>query len=389
MTFTDKLLWRLLYVALSTAALLHARQAKSADDTTLIQGYMDRPGAAGEVILPPGKFTVASLKPHPAMRYWAGSLHDDTVLRLADNAGPDTRIAVFSHSSETDRRLTVAHLKFDMNKSNQGWDGRSFTHEHQCAVLFTADRAKAGRLIVDLHDLKGWDSAGDIVYVEHGVTANILRLHAQDCFRNGITITGHKSFVTVTDCDLINTKFDIEPNQDHFYTEVNVNGLRCTSLDLALTAGSKFTGNEIKHLGGIFYLKASPLAEYAIENSTFICNLKPRIEIRQAGRGRFSHCKFSTPVGAAKLSNVINILWHNKTLNDSKDQSLLFDYCIVDGSAYLGIDVGIDDPANRNQFAFTNGKIVGVDRGAAPQKGKFGLPWILTNSTGPDGMPLK
>lgn len=389
MNIVDQFLLRLLWVFLNIALILHARQAKSADDTALIQGYMDRPGAAGEVILPPGKFTVGPLKPHQSMRYWAGSLHDDTVLHFADNAGPDSRIAVFTHSGDTDRRLTIAHLKFDMNKSNQGWDGKSFTHEHQAALLFTADRAKAGRLIVDLHDVKGWDSAGDIVYVEHGVTANIWKLWAQDCFRNGITVTGHKSVVVVTDCDLINSKFDIEPNQDHFYTEVNISDLRCTSLDLALTAGSKFTGTRIMHLGGRFYVKCSPLAEWSIDYSTIICDLKPRIEIRQAGKGRISHTKFSTPAGAAKLSNVINVLWHNKTLGDSKDQSLTFDYCTVEGSAYLGIDLGIDDPANRNQFSFTNGKIIGVDRGLAAQKGKIGLPWILTNSTGPDGQPLK
>lgn len=370
------------FVILALAAL-----SAMGDDTARIQKLLSNPDIHGQVFLPAGTYECASLGIPATVRYIRGERTGSenlTTLKLTADSGESTRVLNATWSLDTDASLTVCDLDFDMNRANQGWKG-GFDLAHQGGIFLSGDKAKPGKLNAKLRNVTMRNGAGDGVYVYHQSTLDMQHCDFADIFRAALGITGKNSKTSARWCTFVRSGIDVEPNSLGDVVDVYLADITTHDFDIALTAGSKCLVERLTHTGGALALYCNPAADFRGVDSTSI----GKFAVRLAGNSIFERWKFAAKPASRDV--VIAVQWVHNSLKT--DQRLTLSDCEITGPGRLGMDLGVDTPANRNQFRLRNVTITGTDGGAEAQKTTSGrqlrgLAWILDNATW-NGMPIQ
>ena len=363
---------------------LFAQVAVAQDDTAKIQAEMN---AGGNVTLSSGVFVVKPIEwPANLNELSGGPPEAPTTLVLAPNQGPWARLVSCIIKGSADRKIVIKNLRIDMNRDEQGWDGK-LNLAHQAGMFFGAEKDK-GRLTVDVENVRIWDSAADGVYTHHNTTTNWRKLYLTRCYRAGFAVTGKNCIAYARDSKWIECGIDSEPNSDGHAVNIVLDNIELDEMDLFLSARSSFYATDITYNGKLFYLLCHPTAKFFVADSKFkVLPGTARLKVRLVGDTEFLRCIVT---GSAGLGNLFNLVWDEdvKDPNSAKtNQHFLLKESLLIGPATTAVDLGIDYPDRKNLFELDNVRIEGTTTAYVTQK-KPGVPRKITNST-LNGVPIQ
>lgn len=377
MTFAEQLALRCLLIWIQI--VLWACAASGADHAE-IQSLLNKGGA---VRFPPGVHVVGPLSVPGNVTSMQGSRGDPTIFKAKPMMGQSARLMHIKHSGDTDRVIFISRLSFDMNAGEQGVISNDTTGS-QGAIFLEADKAKAGRLVATVSNVDGFNSAGDIAYVYHGVDLDLSNFRTTDVFRSGLGVTGKNATVRAERCVMIRSGIDVEPNSPGDVVNVTLRDIECSKFDIALRVPGCSAVCERINANGFLYLYCHPQSNFVCRDS----KLFGRYSIRLPGQSVFERCALGGLPG--NPSPVVAIQWAHNSIKT--DMRLTLRDCTISGPGSIGIDAGIDATANRNWLVLQNVAINGTKAGAAAQKTSSGREqrgnWLLENATF-EGVPIR
>lgn len=354
---------------------------EAVEGTVTIQALLN---AGGAVVLPEGRWSVDPLTFPATVTSVTGAAPNaadiaagnpsSTVLKLNDNAGDFARIFRILHTAAGNRTVAISRLMFNMNRYNQG-PYANYECEHQ-AAMYISGNGSTGFLTVTINNVEVYDSAGDATYVHHRSVVAFTNYNTEDIFRSGIVITGNLSTTTVSGCDLVNSRFDIEPNSQSHTLTVTVDDMTCANFEIGLNSGCTFTGNNIT-ADGYLYLLCAPGCSFTCTNSDFTGRFSFRLP-----HATFTNCVFRSP--ATDAANIIYMAWAYNSLTTGMTCTLT--NCQILGPALVGIHAGRDELADGNVLNLTNVQINSTTSAVTKDGGDRGT-WNWTNVTD-DGVAI-
>lgn len=232
--------------------------------------------------------------------------------------------------------------EFDMNEQNQG--RQSFNKEHQAAIFVDST---GGKLNVTLRDITVRFSAGDGISIHRNTMATVEGCKLNDCFRGGLTVSGHGNEIVMEDLDTRGTKLKggvrIEPSDRKIPSVYFISKLRTNHFNYQLGPGSTLTMsdsvlepiNPLLIPDGFQCYVYNEGGQITMQNCRFFLNRQ--FNYRLVGNSKIRDCDFKLVWwdGFDVLPNMIalNVQWYYSPAGDNNDKQVMqIDNCEFDMS---------------------------------------------------------
>jgi len=242
--------------------------------------------------------------------------------------------------------------EFDMNERLQG--RVSFNKEHQAAIFVDSTGGKAN---IALRDITVRNSAGDGISIHRHIMGTIEGCKINDCFRGGLTVSGHGNELVIDDLDArgsrLKTGVRIEPSDRKIPSIYLISKLRANHFNYQLGPGSTLTMSEsvVEPINPLVIPDGFQIYVYneggqvVMDNCRFFLNRQ--FNYRLVGNTKIRDCDFKLQwfdgVDVLPTMFALNVQWYHSPAGDNNDKQIM----VVDNCEF---DMSKLDPVKTNAY---------------------------------------
>ena len=345
----------------------------SRDQTAAIQKLFIKKRKKGKFFFPKGNYHVSNLDIYEGIEILG---EEDTWFVKLKNCAKFSRMfntIKYKYSGVSDSRpIKFSRVNIDGNFENQG-EYTSYQLEHQAMIFLMADRAKPGRLMVEIDNCNFVDGVADAISVYWNVDVKITNCKMTDIFRGGITVTGGYSKVYARNIDIggeiHKTGIDIEVDGLGYgntkaveidYGNMVIEG----DFDVSATDGgiSKFDSITVKSFPYNFYAQGGVIL---VTNSSFVSSALASTKLYFPTNVQFDNCTFNIVDSNSDGDLGAFLVYWNTSYRSSKDLKLKFKNCkfineVKDENKIVkGISILPDDFSQNNMLIMEECEFIG------------------------------